>query len=408
MIRRIPKMSGRDINEGHRVSTPLELLFDLTFATAFAVVGQQLSRSLSEGSVFAALLAFGLSMIAICWAWMSYSWFASAYDTDDWTFRSATMVHMLGVIVLALGVPQLFRSISEASRLDLSTMVMGYIIMRAVMIFLWLRAAKDDPLRRRALVAQATLVLFAQLIWTLLIFLERPTRVALVAVIGLACVEFLGPVLVYRKWGMPPWHAHHIAERYGLLVMIALGECVTGAVAVVNATAQVRGWSIAPVLVGTACVGLTFGCWWIYFTIPFGEVLQNRREGAFGWGYLHLVIFPSIVAMGGGLQVAAQFVAGQSRLSATAALAVTATSLGTYVSCLFLVNYLSSLHWRPLYSALWCGVAAVVALAMVIAKSGLSLPSCLGLLTVAPFVVIVGHELIQLDSRATASADRID
>src|ERR1700751_643642 len=100
MTRHITRMSWRDIHEDHRVSTPLELLFDLTFATAFAVVGQQLSQSLSQGNVAAALLSLRISMVALCWAWMSYSWFASAYDTDDWTFRSVTMVQMVGVIVL--------------------------------------------------------------------------------------------------------------------------------------------------------------------------------------------------------------------------------------------------------------------------------------------------------------------
>ncbi len=88
------KNVGAGHPRGHRVSTPLELLFDLTFATAFAVVGQQLSQSLSQGNVAAALLSLGISMVAICWAWMSYSWSASAYVTDDWTFRSATMVKM--------------------------------------------------------------------------------------------------------------------------------------------------------------------------------------------------------------------------------------------------------------------------------------------------------------------------
>jgi low temperature requirement protein LtrA len=171
------------------------------------------------------------------------------------------------------------------------------------------------------------------------------------------------------------------------------GECVTGAVAMVNATAQTDGSGFTPVLIGTACVGLTFGCWWIYFATPFGEALQNRREGAFGWGYVHLLIFPSIVAMGAGLQVAAQFVARQSALSATAALAVTAISLGIYISCVFLVNYLSSLHWRWLYSVLWGGGAVIVAAALAIANMGVPFALCLGLLATAPFVVIVGHEL---------------
>jgi low temperature requirement protein LtrA len=386
-------MSGRDIHEAHRVSTPLELLFDLTFATAFAIVGQQLSHSLSAGSVAAAFLSFSISTVAICWAWMSYSWFASAYDTDDWTFRSATMVQMVGVIVLALGVPQLFRSVTEASPPDLSTMVTGYIIMRAAMIFLWLRAAADDPIRRHALIAQALLVLVAQVLWTLLIFLQLAPEAAFGTVLGLGCVEVFGPVLIYRRLGIPPWHAHHIAERYGLLVMIALGECVAGAVAMVNVYAHMAEWRFTPVLIATACVSLTFGCWWLYFTTPFGEFLQNRRERAFGWSYVHLLIFPSIVAMGAGLQVAAQFVAKQSELTATTALAVTATSLGIYVSCVFLVNYLSSLHWRRLYSLLWALGATVVAGALVLARRGVPFPLCLALLTAAPFVVIVGHEL---------------
>jgi low temperature requirement protein LtrA len=392
MTSHLPKMSGRDVDEDHRVSTPLELLFDLTFATAFAVVAQQLSHWLSQGDVAAAFLSSAISMLAICWAWMSYSWFASAYDTNDWAFRTATMIHMVGVIVLALGVPQLFRSIEEGSGLDLTTMVFGYIIMRVVMIGLWLRAAKDDPLRRRVLTAQATVVLMAQALWTILILFKPPLRAALGLLVTLGCVEVLGPVLLYRKWGAPPWHAHHIAERYSLLVMIALGECVTGAVAMVNATVQLHGWSVDPILIGTACVGLAFGCWWIYFSNPFGNALKNRRDRAFEWGYLHLLIFSSIVAMGAGLQIAARYVTRQSRISATVTLAVTALAVGVYVSSVFLVNYLSTFRWRKLYSVLWAGAIAVLAGSLAMAEIGLPLPVCLGVLTMAPFVVIIGHE----------------
>ena len=47
------------------------------------------------------------------WAWINFSWFASAYDTDDWVYRLTTMVQMVGVIILALGVPQMFASIDK-------------------------------------------------------------------------------------------------------------------------------------------------------------------------------------------------------------------------------------------------------------------------------------------------------
>ena len=112
---RLRVMSGRDPNEQHRAATPLELLYDLTFVVAFGVAGEQFAHLLAEGHFAAGLDGFGFAIFAICWAWINFSWFASAYDTDDWVFRVATMVQMVGVIILALGLPQVFHSIDEAA-----------------------------------------------------------------------------------------------------------------------------------------------------------------------------------------------------------------------------------------------------------------------------------------------------
>ena len=51
------------------------------------------------------LIGFVFSVFAITWAWINFSWFASAYDTDDWVFRLLTLLQMVGVLVLALGSP---------------------------------------------------------------------------------------------------------------------------------------------------------------------------------------------------------------------------------------------------------------------------------------------------------------
>jgi Bacterial low temperature requirement A protein (LtrA) len=112
--------------------------------------------------------SFGISMVAICWAWMNYSWFASAYDADDVTFSVPTMIHMVGMIVFALGLPWLFQSVAERVRLDNTVMVLGYVIMRMAMIFLWIRAAKYDRNRRRTS-ANAGVAFIAQILWTWLI-----------------------------------------------------------------------------------------------------------------------------------------------------------------------------------------------------------------------------------------------
>ena len=63
----------------------------------------------------AGLLAFAVATFSVCWAWINFSWFASAYDTDDWIYRLMTMLQMVGVIIMALGFPPMFESI-EARR----------------------------------------------------------------------------------------------------------------------------------------------------------------------------------------------------------------------------------------------------------------------------------------------------
>src|ERR1700749_321134 len=95
------RMSGRDPHEARRVATPLELLFDLTFATSFSVAASQLAQAYAMGQLWAGLIGFAISAFAICWAWINFSWFASAFDTDDWPFRLATLVQMTGVLLLA-------------------------------------------------------------------------------------------------------------------------------------------------------------------------------------------------------------------------------------------------------------------------------------------------------------------
>src|SRR4051812_23183231 len=51
------------------------------------------------------------------------------------------MVQMVGVIILALGLPPVFHSIDAGHTIDNSVTVAGYVVMRLSMIFLWLRAA---------------------------------------------------------------------------------------------------------------------------------------------------------------------------------------------------------------------------------------------------------------------------
>src|SRR5688572_25561172 len=133
MSHRLTRMSGRDPGERHRTATPLELLFDLAFVVSFSQVATQTARYLELGQVGIAFTIFGA-----IWAWINYSWLASAYDTDDIFFRVATLIEMIGVLVFALGIPPVFASIAAGAHLDNGVIVAGYVIMRFGTVALWL------------------------------------------------------------------------------------------------------------------------------------------------------------------------------------------------------------------------------------------------------------------------------
>lgn len=192
-------MSGRDPHERNRVATPLELLFDLTFASSFGLAAAQFAHLLAEGHYAAALLGFGFSSFAICWAWINFSWFSSAYDTDDWSFRIVTMIQMIGVVILALGLPQMFTSLEHGEHLDNTVIVLGYVVMRVAMVYQWLRAARQDPGRRRACLTYAIAISVAQVGWIIQILVNASIADMLSFAAVLAVIELAGPVMAERK-----------------------------------------------------------------------------------------------------------------------------------------------------------------------------------------------------------------
>jgi low temperature requirement protein LtrA len=385
-------MGGRDPHEEHRVATPLELLFDLTFATCFSFAASQFAAALAEGRYMAASLGFGFASFAICWAWINFSWFSSAYDTDDWLFRVATMVQMIGVLVLAIGLPPMFASIERGQRLDNSVMVLGYVIMRVALVSQWLRAAKQDPARRRACLTYAITISVAQIGWVALIF-ARLSAAGAIALGGvLVLIEFAGPVLGERKDGGTPWHAHHIVERHSLFAIIALGEGVVGTVAALSAVVEQQGWSLDAALVGIAGTGLTFGMWWIYYMVPSAEVLERHRDRAFVWGYGQMLIVTAIVATGAGLHVAAYFIEHKTVIGPLATVLSVAAPVAVYIGLIYVTYYYLVRRFYRLDAWLLTAIAVVLASSVVAAQSGIDVAKCLVILILAPAIIVVGYE----------------
>jgi low temperature requirement protein LtrA len=387
------RMGGRDPNQLHRVATPLELLFDLTFVIAFGLAASQFAHALAEGHYATALIGFGFASFAISWAWVNFSWFSSAYDPDDWIFRIVTMVQMIGVLVLAIGLPRMFASLERGKHLDNSVMVLGYVIMRVAMVFQWLRAARQDPARRRACLTYAAAISIAQFGWVAQIIFDVPVGLFLILTSILLAIELAGPFVAEREDGGTPWHAHHIAERHSLFAIIALGEGVVGTVATLSAVVEEQGWTMDAALVCIAGTGLTFGIWWVYYLLPSGPILHAHRDRAFVWGYGQMAIVASIVATGAGLHVAAYFIEHTAHISAFTTVLSVAIPVGVFLGLIYTLYYYLARKLDFLHVWLLAGTAAVVALAVIAARAGVDMAVCLVILMLAPAVTVVGYEM---------------
>jgi low temperature requirement protein LtrA len=390
------RMAGRDPSEHHRTASPLELLFDLTFVIAFGAAGNELAHQLAEGHIGTGLLGFSFATFGIAWAWINFSWFASAYDTDDWVFRLATMVQMVGVLIFALGLPDMFASLYEGETVDNRVMVAGYVVMRLALVFQWLRAARQDPDRRSACHKYVTTLLVAQAGWIALAVAETSVSVTFLWIVVLLLVELAGPALAEKLHGGTPWHAHHIAERHGLLVIIALGEGLLGTAFALGVLVgpEGPGWSVDVVVLGLAGTALTFGMWWIYFILPMGGLLARHRERSFGWGYGHIPLFGALAAVGAGLHAAAYYLEHHSVLGTTGTVLTVAVPVGLYVVLVYGLYYQLTRIFDPFHLLLLAATAVVAVASVVMAAAGVPMVWCLAVLALTPWVTVVGYETV--------------
>jgi low temperature requirement protein LtrA len=277
--------------------------------------------------------------------------------------------------------------------------------MRMATLALWLRAAKHDPARRRVCLTYAAAVGIAQVGWLVMLVIDPPLSALWVPYLVLVVVELAGPVVAERRGDGTPWHAHHIAERYGLLVIITLGEVILGTISAISAVVEEQGWSVEAVLVAFSGTALAFGLWWVYFMMPSGEVLSRHRERAFPWGYLHILIFGSLAATGAGLHVAAYVIEHEAHVSAMFAVLSTALPVLVFTAGLFVVYSQLMARVDPFHALLFGGAIVALALAVVAVGAGASMGVSLLVVAVAPLVVIVGYETVGHRHQAAALAD---
>ncbi|NUQ99663.1 MAG: low temperature requirement protein A [Streptomyces sp.] len=328
------RMTARSRGEPHRVSTPLELFFDLCFVVAVAQAGGRLVHAVAGGHPGHGVASYLMIFFAIWWAWMNFSWFASAYDTDDVPYRVTTLVQIVGSLILAAGVPRAFDDS------DFRLTLIGYAVMRLALVTQWLRAARTETDGARVTASSyAVGVVVCQAGWLALLLPHgAPPAWAFVL---LAAAELTVPAVAERSTPTT-WHPHHIAERYGLFTIIVLGESVSAAtVAVQSAVDEHRALGdLLPIAAGGLLI--VFSAWWIYFAVPIHHHLASNRV-AFLWGYGHYAVFSSAAAIGAGLEIAVHQAVGVAGISTRAAAAAVMVPTAVF---LFTVWGLHARHYK--------------------------------------------------------------
>jgi low temperature requirement protein LtrA len=284
----------------HRVSN-FELLFDLVFVFAFTQVTGLMVVAHTAESVLQALIV----LVLVWGSWTSYAWLANHLRSDGGVLRGGLTVAMVLMFVLALAIPGAFHP-PGADPSSAIVLVVCFVLVRVVHNVIYLAAAGDDrALRRQVLLTNGisipvtlALLLTGALLggtWQPWIWLA-----AAVADAAIVAVTSIGGA----------WRIHspaHWAERFGLVVMLALGESVVS-IGVGVASEPLR-WQV---LVGAVLsIAGAVVLWWLYFhRVSAGaehalarlEGVERADAATVGYTYLHFAVVAGIIVTATGIE----------------------------------------------------------------------------------------------------------
>ncbi|MGW6378130.1 low temperature requirement protein A [Rhodococcus sp. NPDC055112] len=293
--------------------SPLELFFDLVFV--FALTGV---TALMAGDTSARNLVRGVLVMAVLWwSWIGYTWLANVVRADEGFARVAMFFAMGSMFIVALTIPEAFDDLPGGLPGPV-VFAVGYFFVRLMhLVTFWLASADDAQLRGQLLrfvpsmVAGTTLLLIAsQLSGT------AQTLMWLAALVA----DYLGTLFGGAGWRLNS--ASHFAERYGLIIIVALGESIVSIG--IGVTALPISWPIVVgSLLGLAVSGLL---WWAYFdtttlaaeralSAATGETQIRLARG--GYTFLHLPMVMGIVLISLGLKKVLNYVGDGSHHTLT-------------------------------------------------------------------------------------------
>ena len=375
----------RSFDQEERHASWLELFFDLCFVAAVAA----LAAGLREQPTSDGLLRFAGLFVPVWWGWMGYTWYATAFDTDDVVFRLTLLGAMLSVIVLSAGIP----GVAEGHP---AGFVLAYAALQLLLVGLFVRAWRHVPAARPLSSRYAAGDALGALVW-LASLLAAPAARPWLWALGMV-VLMVTPVLAVRALEVQAFHSRHIAERYGLFTLIVLGESVVAATAGASDTHGQLGAALvaAAGFVVAACV------WWLYFEfVKASSLSRDHLLPSFVWGYGHLLIFAGIAAAASGVELAVHATVEHHATTGPERVALCG-GLAAYLVAVAAIHLVTVNRW----DAVLGGRLAAAALLAVLAAAGGGLDPRLLMGLVVATVLAVTLSEIGRAARAARRASR--
>lgn len=267
--------------------TWLELFFDLFFVVTIA----GLASALVHDATSAGLGEFALRFVPVWFIWVGFTIYNERFESSGLENRLFTFALMIPVIFLAA----YGSSVLEASFVGFGV---AYAAAKAVIILLWLRASWHVPAFRPVGYRYATGFAIAIALALLSTTFGGAVRLVLFGVAVI--IDIATPFFTVRQQAaLPRFSTSKLPERYGLFVIIVLGEIV---VALVGGLSQQTSLTVGLAVDAVLGVAVVFAVWWLYFDFVARRPPRAGSRSAIAWGYLHLPFVMAVVSMGAGIE----------------------------------------------------------------------------------------------------------
>ena len=377
----------------HSRVTYAELFFDLVFVFAITQISHTLLAHFTPLGVLQTTLLF----LAVWWVWVFTSWITNWLDPEKTPVRILLFALMLGGLVISTSIPQAFESRGLWFAMAYASMQVGKTV------FLWVSTPPSQPAARMNAIRITAWLSLSAVFWIAGGLAEGQSRLLLWAVaLGIeycsAAARFWIP-----KFGasqVADWQVEggHMAERFGLFIILALGESVV----VTGATFSKLNWTIETASAFASSFVGTVVMWWIYFhkgAEAGSELISKSSEpgrlARLAYTYLHIPIVAGIIVTAVADELVLMHPGGHSDLKTVL------SAIGGPM--LFLLGTILFKHTIRGFLQLSHG-AGIVALGILAWFAGGMSPLLLSILTTAIMVVVAVWESVSLRSATARSA----